>query len=123
MSPSLDTGPHDFTVIARHVTRPSTSREGGCRRGSGSANPRFLRPASAVNTSSIISSVANTIAGMVPTRRTMEGAVSVRRGKYDVTMNFENITDKERYFVSQWVGNLYPGKPFNVTLTLRYRFQ
>src|SRR5262249_3152520 len=68
-------------------------------------------------------SSANTAAGVVPTRSTMDGAVNVIRVKYDVTVNFENITDKDRYFVSQWAGNLYPGKPFNATLTVRYRFQ
>src|SRR5262249_860666 len=68
-------------------------------------------------------SSANTPTGVVPTRSTMDGAVNVRRGKYDVSVNFDNMTFKDRYFVSQWAGNLYPGKPFNATLTIRYRFQ
>ena len=66
---------------------------------------------------------ANT--AIMPSRGTMDGAINVRRGKYDVSVNLANLTDKERYFVSQINGGglLYPGQPINATLTLRYRFR
>ena len=66
---------------------------------------------------------ANTI--LVPSRGTLDGAVGVRRGKYDVTVNLANITNKKHYFVSQinGGGQLYPGQPSGATVTIGYRFQ
>jgi iron complex outermembrane receptor protein len=66
---------------------------------------------------------ANTV--MIPSRGTMDGAVSLRRGRYDVSVNLANITNKEHYFVSQinGGGQLYPGQPFSATVTVGYRFQ
>lgn len=66
---------------------------------------------------------ANT--AVVPSMSTMDGAISMRRGKYDVSVNLANLTDKEHYFVSQinGGGQLYPGQPFGATVTVGYRFQ
>lgn len=66
---------------------------------------------------------ANTL--VMPSRTTFDGAVNLRRGPYDITVNLSNLTNRERYYVSQINGGglLYPGQPFNATLTLRYRFQ
>jgi outer membrane receptor protein involved in Fe transport len=45
-------------------------------------------------------------------------------GSYDVSANLENLLNVKRYFVSQINGaQLYPGQPFNTTLTVRYRFR
>jgi iron complex outermembrane receptor protein len=68
------------------------------------------------------SNAANTI--VVPGRFTINGAVGLRRPKWDVMVNLENLGDKERYFVSQINGGnqLYPGPPFHAFVTLRYRF-
>jgi iron complex outermembrane recepter protein len=62
---------------------------------------------------------------IMPSLGTADGAISLRRGKYDVAVNFGNLLDKDRYFDSQINGGaqLYPGEPFNATLTVRYRFQ
>ena len=40
------------------------------------------------------------------------------------SLNLVNLTNKKEYFVSQINGGtqLYPGPPFNATITLRYRF-
>jgi iron complex outermembrane receptor protein len=66
---------------------------------------------------------ANTVT--MPERTTFDGAVMLRRGDYDIGVNFTNLTDRERYFVSQINGGglLYPGEPFNGKVTVRYRFQ
>jgi outer membrane receptor for monomeric catechols len=66
---------------------------------------------------------ANTV--VMPDRTTFDGAVTLRRGAYDVALNLGNLLDRNRYFVSQINGGglLYPGQPFNAALTLRYRFQ
>jgi len=64
---------------------------------------------------------ANT--AIVPSLTTYDGGVSLNRTKYDVQVNFANLLNRERYFVSQINSTqLYPGPPFNATLTLRYRF-
>jgi iron complex outermembrane receptor protein len=65
---------------------------------------------------------ANT--AIVPSHSTMDGAVTLRRAKYDVTVNFANITNKQHYFVSQINsgGQLYPGEPFNAKMTVGYHF-
>jgi iron complex outermembrane receptor protein len=66
---------------------------------------------------------ANT--SIMPSRTTMDGAVSLQRRQYDVAVNFANLLNAERYFVSQINGGglLYPGPPFGATVTFRYRFQ
>ena len=53
------------------------------------------------------------------------GSVGVQRRKYDVTINAENLLNRNRYFVSQINGGsqLYPGQPINVFATIRYRFK
>jgi len=65
---------------------------------------------------------ANTIT--LPSRLTFEGAVGFRRLAWDVVVNVMNLTNKERYFVSQINGGnqLYPGPPFNASVTIGYRF-
>ena len=65
---------------------------------------------------------ANTF--IMPERLTFDGAVSFRHRSYDIALNFTNLTDRERYYVSQINsgGLLYPGTPFGTQLTLRYRF-
>jgi len=62
---------------------------------------------------------------MIPSRSTMDGAVSFRRPKYDITLNLDNLTNKKHYFVSQINGGglLYPGPPLNARVTIGYRFQ
>ncbi len=60
----------------------------------------------------------------LPDRVTFDGAVSFRTTAWEVGVNLVNLTNKERYFVSQINGSqFYPGQPFSATLTLRYRFQ
>jgi iron complex outermembrane recepter protein len=52
------------------------------------------------------------------------GAVGLRRKKWEVQVNAENLLDRQRYFVSQInTTQLYPGQPINVFATFRYRFQ
>jgi iron complex outermembrane receptor protein len=64
---------------------------------------------------------ANT--AMVPSATTFDGSVSLTRRTYDVVVNFANLLNAQRYFVSQINSTqLYPGPPINATLTLRYRF-
>ena len=64
----------------------------------------------------------NTI--VLPSRLTFDGVVSLRVDTVDVAVNLVNITNNERYFVSNInSGNqFYPGQPFNATVTVRYRF-
>jgi outer membrane receptor protein involved in Fe transport len=59
----------------------------------------------------------------MPSRTTMDGAINVTHGSYDLTVNLVNLLDKERYYVSQINGGsqLYPGQPLNATVTVRYR--
>src|SRR5262245_27853147 len=66
---------------------------------------------------------ANTL--VMPKLDTMDAAVMVRRGNYDVGVNLRNLTNETQYFTSQINsgGQLYPGEPFNALVTLRYRFQ
>lgn len=66
---------------------------------------------------------ANTI--VLPDRLTFDGVVSVRMRDWDVAVNLANLTNNERYFVSNInSGNqFYPGPPFNATLTIGYRFR
>ena len=66
---------------------------------------------------------ANTF--VMPERTTFDAAAVLRRGAYDIGVNIANLTDRERYFVSQINGGglLYPGERFNAKLVVRYRFQ
>lgn len=65
---------------------------------------------------------ANTL--VMPKADTADASVTLRRKQVDVAVNMYNITNKRQYFVSQINSGslLYPGKPFNAALTLRYRF-
>ena len=65
---------------------------------------------------------ANTL--VMPELLTFDGAISLRYRAYDVALNFTNLTDRDRYYVSQINsgGLLYPGRPFGTQLTVRYRF-
>jgi len=65
---------------------------------------------------------ANTIT--LPSRFTLDGLVSFRIRELDLALNLINLTNNERYYVSNInSGNqFYPGQPFNATLTLRYQF-
>jgi iron complex outermembrane receptor protein len=65
---------------------------------------------------------ANTI--VLPSRLTFDGGVGFRKPMWDVTVNLMNLTNVQTYYVSQInSGNqLYPGPPFNASVTLRYRF-
>ena len=64
---------------------------------------------------------ANT--AIIPSATTFDGGVGLTRRNYDISVNFANLLNRERYFVSQINSTqLYPGPPFNATLTLRYRF-
>ncbi len=60
---------------------------------------------------------------IVPSVTAFDGAITMTRRKYDIGMNFSNLLDADRYFVSVINGTqLYPGQPLSATLTLRYRF-
>ncbi len=60
---------------------------------------------------------------IIPSATTFDGAVGLSRRKYDISVNFANLLNRERYFVSVINSTqLYPGPPINATLTLRYRF-
>jgi len=64
---------------------------------------------------------ANT--AIIPSATTFDGGAGLSRRKYDISINFANLLNRGRYFVSQINSTqLYPGPPFNATLTLRYRF-
>jgi len=53
---------------------------------------------------------------------TWDASAGYRRSRYDWSVNFENLLNRERYFVSAiYDSQLYPGTPFNVTTTLRVR--
>jgi iron complex outermembrane receptor protein len=69
-----------------------------------------------------VANAANTV--FVPSVFTMSGAAGFKRPRWDVMVNLENLTNKERYFTSQINGGnqLYPGQPFNAFVTLRFRF-
>ncbi len=62
---------------------------------------------------------------ILPSRFTMDGALNLLRPRWEIGVNFNNLTDKDRYFVSQINGGnqLYPGQPFSAMMTVRYRFQ
>ncbi|MCU1385117.1 MAG: hypothetical protein JWL71_3814 [Acidobacteria bacterium] len=66
---------------------------------------------------------ANTI--VLPSRLTFDGAVGFRRQAWDVTLNLINLTNVETYYVSQINSGtqLYPGPPFNASVTVRYRLR
>ena len=52
------------------------------------------------------------------------GAIGLRKKRFEMQVNAENLLDRQRYFVSQINGTqLYPGPPINVFATVRYRFQ
>ena len=61
----------------------------------------------------------------MPSRTTFDGSLSVQRAHYSLALNVANLTNRRRYFVSQINsgGLLYPGQPFNASVTVRYRFQ
>lgn len=60
---------------------------------------------------------------IMPSLTTFDGAVSLTRKKYDLQVNLGNLLNKARYFTSVINSTqLYPGPPFNATMTLRYRF-
>jgi TonB-dependent siderophore receptor len=51
------------------------------------------------------------------------GAIGYRRGIYELRLNAENLSDRQRYFDSGINGTqVYPGAPFNVFATVRLRF-
>jgi outer membrane receptor protein involved in Fe transport len=53
---------------------------------------------------------------------TWDASVAYRRSRYDWSVNFENLLDRECYFVSAiYDSHLYPGTPINVSTTLRVR--
>ena len=60
---------------------------------------------------------------IMPSLTTFDGAVGLTRKKYDLQVNLGNLLNKARYFTSVINSTqLYPGPPFNATMTLRYRF-
>jgi iron complex outermembrane receptor protein len=64
---------------------------------------------------------ANTF--ILPSQTTFDGAITMSRMKYDVGVNFSNLLNAERYFVSQINSSqFYPGSAFMAALTMRYRF-
>lgn len=55
---------------------------------------------------------------------TFSGAVSYRRGWYQIGVNAENLFNRERYFVAGiYDTQVYPGTPINVSATLRFWFR
>lgn len=59
----------------------------------------------------------------IPSLFIMSSSVGMARKQWSASVNMENLTDKQRYFTSQINSTqLYPGPPFNVFVTLRYRF-
>jgi iron complex outermembrane recepter protein len=55
---------------------------------------------------------------------TMSGAVSYRREFWELSLNAENLLNRERYFTpSDYTNQVYPGAPINVFTTLRFRFE
>lgn len=55
---------------------------------------------------------------------TFSGAVSYRRGWYQIGVNAENLLNRERYFVAGiYDTQVYPGTPINVSATLRFWFR
>jgi len=65
---------------------------------------------------------ANTVA--LPSRLTFDATLNFGRPRWDIGVNIENLLDKGRYFVSQINSGiqLYPGRPLNAFVTMRYRF-
>jgi iron complex outermembrane recepter protein len=54
----------------------------------------------------------------------VNGAISYRRGNYELGLNVENLLDKNRYFHPTWLtSQVTPGQPINVFATLRVRFR
>ena len=54
----------------------------------------------------------------------VNGAISYRRGNYELGLNVENLLNKKRYFHPTWLTTqVTPGQPINVFATLRVRFR
>jgi len=55
---------------------------------------------------------------------TFGGAVGYRRGIYELSVNAENLLNRQRYFTaSDYDNQVYPGPPINVFTTIRLRFR
>jgi iron complex outermembrane receptor protein len=55
---------------------------------------------------------------------TFSGAVSWRRPKYEVSLNAENLFNRQRYFLPAQIANqVYPGAPINVFTSVRLFFR
>ena len=55
---------------------------------------------------------------------TFSGAVGYRRDLWELSVNAENLFNRERYFLpSDYSNQVYPGAPINVFATVRLRFQ
>ncbi len=55
---------------------------------------------------------------------TFSGAVSYRRGFYQLSLNADNLFNRQRYFVAGiYDGQVYPGSPINVFVTTRFFFR
>lgn len=55
---------------------------------------------------------------------TFSGAVSYRRNIWELSLNAENLLNRQRYFLgSDYQNQVYPGAPINVFATLRFRFE
>ena len=55
---------------------------------------------------------------------TFSGAVGYRIKNWDLSVNAENLLNRQRYFQgSDYDNQVYPGSPINVFTTIRYRFQ
>lgn len=53
---------------------------------------------------------------------TWDAAVAWRKSRYDWSVNFENLFNRDRYFTAAiYDSQLYPGPPINVTATVRVR--
>ena len=54
---------------------------------------------------------------------TLSGAVSLRRERWEWSLNADNLFNRQRYFLPGQFDNLvFPGAPINVSSTIRLRF-
>lgn len=55
---------------------------------------------------------------------TFGGAISYRRRIWELSLNAENLLNRQRYFMgSDYEDQVYPGAPINVFMTVRFRFE
>ncbi len=74
--------------------------------------------------SSMFADNANTQNNKLGGYSTFSGAISYRRGFYQVGVNADNLFGRDRYFIAGiYDTQVYPGQPLNVSATLRLFFR